>query len=185
MSAVPDDRSARSETIRRGRTDGCALLDWSRPAPPDAADSLALRPALDHAKLGVHFALTHDDGNVAPQQAFERIGHNTEDAGKGVRTIASLDMVVRRAERLLRVFALRRILLQLLQNADRAMTIDAIWNYVKENRGERSAASLAEIDALLNHLRSYAYPLERVGKDSWKWGIGRPAAARRWETSEK
>jgi hypothetical protein len=148
---------------------------------PDTADTLALRPALDHAKLGVHFALTHDDGNAAPEQAFAHIGHSAEVTGKGVRTIASLDMVVRRAERSLRVFTLRRILLELLQNADGPMTIAAIWNYVKENGGESSTASLAEIDALLNYLSRYAYPFERVGKNSWKWGVGHPAAARRWE----
>ena len=165
-----------------GGTPIVALLDWNRPTLPDAADTLALRPALDHAKLGVHFALTHDDGNAAPEQAFERIGHSAVDVGKGIRTIASLDMVVRRAERSLRVFALRRFLLELLQNADGEMTIEAIWNYVRENAGESSAASPAEIDSLLNYLSNYAYPFERVGKNSWKWGVGHPAAARRWET---
>jgi hypothetical protein len=158
-----------------------ALLDWNRPTPPDAADTLALRPALDHAKLGVHFALTHDDGNAAPEQAFAHIGHSADVTGKGIRTTACLDMVVRRAERSLRVFTLRRILLELLQNADGPITIAAIWNYVKENVGESSTASLAEIDALLNYLSRYAYPFERVGKNSWKWGVGRPAAAWRWE----
>jgi hypothetical protein len=158
-----------------------ALLDWNRPTAPAPADILALRPALDHAKLGVHFALTHDDGNAAPEQAFEHIGHSAEVTGKGIRTIASLDMVVWRAERSLRVFTLRRILLELLQNTDGPMTIAAIWNYVRENGGESSTASLAEIDALLNHLSRYAYPFERVGKNSWKWGVGRPAAAWRWE----
>jgi hypothetical protein len=76
---------------------------------------------------------------------------------------------------------LRRILLELLQNADGPMTIAAIWNYVKENGGESSTGSLAEIDALLNYLSNYAYPFERLGKNSWKWGVGHPAAARRWE----
>jgi hypothetical protein len=61
------------------------------------------------------------------------------------------------------------------------MTIAAIWNYVKENGGESSTASLAEIDALLNYLSRYAYRFERVGKNNWKWGVGRPAAAWRWE----
>jgi hypothetical protein len=157
------------------------LLDWNRPTPPAPADIPALRPALDHAKLGVHFALTHDDDNAVPEQAFERIGHSAEVTGKGVRTIASLDMVVRRAERSLRVFTLRRILLELLQNTDGPMTIAAIWNYVRENGGESSTASQTEIDALLNYLSRYAYPFERVGKNSWKWGVGRPAAAWRWE----
>jgi hypothetical protein len=59
-----------------------ALLDWNRPTLPAAADTLALRPALDHAKLGVHFALVHDDGNAAPEHAFERIGHSAVLAGK-------------------------------------------------------------------------------------------------------
>ena len=44
-----------------------------------------------------------------------------------------------------------------------------------------TAERLAEIDALLNYLSNYAYPFERVGKNSWKWGVGRPAAAWRWE----
>jgi hypothetical protein len=158
-----------------------ALLDWNRLTPPDAADTFALRPALDHGKLGVHFALTHDDGNAAPEQAFEHIGHSADVTGKGVRTIASLEMVVQRAERSLRVFALRRSLLELLQNTDGPMTTTAIWNYVRENGGESSTASLAETDALLNYLSNYAYPLKRVGKNSWKWGVGRPAAAWRWE----
>src|SRR5271166_1073012 len=90
-----------------------ALLDWNRSTPPAAPDILALRPALDHAKLGVHFALVHDEGNAAPEQAFERIGYRVDVAGKGVRATASLDMVVRRAERSLRVFTLCRILLEL------------------------------------------------------------------------
>jgi hypothetical protein len=107
-----------------------ALLDWNRPTPPAPPDVPALRPALDHAKLGVQFALAHDDNNVLPEQAFEHIGHGAEITGKGVRTIASLDMVVRQAERSLRVIRLRRILLELLQNTDGPMTITAIWNYV-------------------------------------------------------
>jgi hypothetical protein len=98
--------------------------------------------------------------------------------GKGVRTTASLDMVVRRAERSVRAFTLRRILLELLQNADGPMTIAAIWDHVRERCGESSAVSLAEIDTLLNYLSNYAYPFERVGKNSWKWGVGHPAAAR-------
>jgi hypothetical protein len=89
-------------------------------------------------------------------------------------------MVVRRAERSLRIFTLRRILLELLQNADGPMTTAAIWEHVRENGGENSTASLAEIDALLNYLSNYAYPFERVGKNSWKWGVGHPAAASRW-----
>jgi len=151
-----------------------ALLDWNRPTPPDAADTLAVRPALDHAKLGVHFALTHDEGNAAPEQAFERIGHSADVTGKGVRTTASLDMVVLRAERSLRIFALRRILLELLQNADGPMTIAAICKQVREKSGENSAASLAEVDGLLNYLCNNAYPFERVGKNSWKWGTAIP-----------
>jgi len=83
-------------------------------------------------------------------------------------------MVVLRAERSLRIFALRRILLELLQNADGPMTIAAIWKQVREKGGENSAASLAEIDALLNYLRNNAYPFERVGKNSWKWGTAIP-----------
>ena len=146
-----------------------ALLDWNRQTPPDAADTLAVGPALDPS-FGVHFALTHDEGNAAPEQAFERIGHSADVTGKGVRTTASLGMVVLRAERSLRIFALRRILLELLQNADGPMTIAAIWKQVREKGGENSAASLAEVDGLLNHLRNNAYPFERVGKDSWKWG---------------
>src|SRR5690349_20790827 len=62
------------------------------------------------------------------------------------------------------------------------VTIAGIWNQVRERCGESSAASLAEIDALLNYLSNYAYPFERVGKNSWKWGVGHPAAARRWES---
>jgi hypothetical protein len=62
-------------------------------------------------QVKANFALTHDDGNAVPEQAFERIGHSAGDVGKGIRTISSLDMVVRRAERSLRIFALRRILL--------------------------------------------------------------------------
>ena len=156
-----------------------ALLDWNRQTPPDAADTLAVGPALDPS-FGVHFALTHDEGNAAPEQAFERIGHSAEVTGKGIRTTASLDMVVLRAERSLRIFALRRILLELLQNADGPMTIAAICKQIREKGGENSAASLAEVDGLLNHLRNNAYPFERVGKNSWKWGIGHPAAAWRW-----
>jgi hypothetical protein len=159
-----------------------ALLDWNRPTPADPADILALRPALDHAKLGVHFALVHDDGNAATEQAFERVGHSADITGKGLRTTASLDMVVRRAERSLRIFTLRRILLELLQNADEPMTITAIRNHVRENSGESQAASLTEIDTLLNFLSNYAHPFERVGKNSWKWGVGHRAAAKRWET---
>jgi hypothetical protein len=64
------------------------------------------------------------------------------------------------------------------------MTIAAIWKHVRENGGEKSAASLAEIDALLNNLRNNAYPFERVGKNSWKWGVGHPAAAWRWAAFE-
>jgi hypothetical protein len=63
-----------------------------------------LRAALDHAKLGVHFALVHDGGNAAPKQAFEHIGHSVVIAGKGVRTTASLDIAAVRAERSLRLF---------------------------------------------------------------------------------
>ena len=32
----------------------------------------------------------------------------------------------------------------------------------------------------MNYLHNNAYPFERVGKNSWKWGVGHPAAAWRW-----
>jgi hypothetical protein len=60
------------------------------------------------------------------------------------------------------------------------MTIAAICKQVREKGGENSATPLAEIDGLLNYLHNNAYPFERVGKNSWKWGIRYPAAAWRW-----
>jgi hypothetical protein len=59
------------------------------------------------------------------------------------------------------------------------MSIAAIWEAVRESGGEvNSADPLAEITAVLSYLRNY--PFERVGKDTWKWGVGHPAAAWRW-----
>ena len=43
------------------------LLDWNDRTPPTEAEIAALRPALDHIKLAVHFALVHDEGNAAPE----------------------------------------------------------------------------------------------------------------------
>jgi hypothetical protein len=48
------------------------LLDWNQREPPTGAEIAALRLALDHIKLAVHFALVHDEGNAAPEQALER-----------------------------------------------------------------------------------------------------------------
>jgi hypothetical protein len=36
-----------------------------------------------------------------------------------------------------------------------------------------SADPLAEINAVLNDLRNNGYPFKRVGKNGWKWGVGR------------
>jgi hypothetical protein len=126
------------------------LLDWNQREPPAGAEIAALRPALDHIKLAVHFALVHDEGNAAPEQAFERIGRTEVVGVKGVRTTASLDMAISRAQRSLRAFKLRRILLELLQNSDSPMTIAAIWEAVGERGGEvNSADPLAEITTVL------------------------------------
>ena len=100
---------------------------------------------------------------------------------KGVRTTASLDMAISRAQRSLRAFKLRRILLELLQNSDNPMTIAAIWEAVRERGGGvNSVDPLAEITAVPTSLRNSAYPFERVGKDKWKWGGLHAAAAWRW-----
>src|SRR5437879_5923977 len=89
------------------------LLDWNQRMLPTGEEIAALRPALDHVNLGIQPALVHDDGNAVPEQAFEHIGHTAVVGGKGIRVIASLEMA--RAQRSLRVFTLRRILLELLQ----------------------------------------------------------------------
>jgi hypothetical protein len=111
------------------------LLDWNDRTPPTEAEVAELRPALDHIKLAVHFALVHDEGNAAPEQAFERIGRTAVVGVKGVRTTASLDMAISRAQRSLRAFKLRRILLELLQNSESPMTIAA-----SGKRSEKGAA---------------------------------------------
>jgi hypothetical protein len=88
----------------------------------------------------------HDDGNAAPEQVFERIGHTAVLAANGVRATTSLDMAIARAQRSLRVLTLRRILLEVLEKRDRPMTTAAIWEAVRKSGGElNSADPLAEI----------------------------------------
>jgi hypothetical protein len=54
------------------------------------------------------------------------------------------------------------------------MTLAASWKQVEERGGEMNSADpLAEINAVLNYLRNNGYPFERVGKNGWKWGVGR------------
>ena len=73
----------------------------------------------------------HDEDNSAPELSFERIGHTAVGGAKGVRVAEFLDMAVSRAQRSLCAFALRRILLELLQKADAPMTIAAIWGFAR------------------------------------------------------
>ena len=83
-------------------------------------------------------------------------------------------MAVVRSGRSLRLLTLHRILLELLQNADGPMTLAAIWKRVGESGCEMNSADpLAEINAVLNDLRNNGYPFKRVGKNGWKWGVGR------------
>ena len=103
------------------------LLDWNDRTPPTEAEIAALRPALDHIKLAVANAFCADDRRVADTlQGFLRRAITL--------TTASLDMAISRAQRSLRAFKLRRILLELLQNSDSPMTIAAIWE--EGRRGE-------------------------------------------------
>ena len=73
----------------------------------------------------------HDEDNSAPELSFERIGHTAVGGAKGVRVAESLDMAVSRAQQSLCAFALRRILLELLQKPDAPMTIAAIWGFAR------------------------------------------------------
>jgi hypothetical protein len=158
-----------------------ALLDWNRETAPRGEEVASVRAALDHDKRCVHFALVHDAANAAPESALERIGHATILAERGLRRTVSLDMAIAQARVSLRLFALRRILVDVLEKSGTPLTLAAICAAVEERGGRAGTADpLAEIEALLRYLHANAYPFERVGKNAWKWGTASSGAAWRW-----
>jgi hypothetical protein len=157
------------------------LLEWDRGMAPRGEEMASLRAALDHDKRCVHFAVVHDAVNAAPESAFERIGHAAIVVEKGLRRTASLDMAIAQARESLRLVALRRILVDVLEKSGTPLTLAAICAAVEERGGRPGSANpLAEIDSLLRYLHANAYPFERVGKNAWKWGTASSGAGWRW-----
>jgi hypothetical protein len=155
------------------------LLDWNQREPPTGAEIAALRLALDHIKLAVHFALVHDEGNAAPEQALERADRPNSPrrplfltASQIAAIVIGLSEFCSSSKRIRRSLNARNDLCA----RDIAISSDA----VVRTPFTPTTAAWAEITAVLSYLRNSAYPFERVGKDKRKWGGGHPAAAWRW-----